>query len=153
VNILNKLLDQQLQCLDDELIFGKRGEGEGLAWGIEVDIDLSDPLVRARFEGDLFKLPPHITKIKYLDLAPEEALPPKDRIIRSEMKPHSIIQGDAPLISIACPAPPGNPKLEKLRRAFNLLRPNDEKRFKTLHAMVSWCFGPGYKDKKNLWKS
>jgi hypothetical protein len=127
--------------------FGEPHTKEGLAWGIEVEIDLSDSLVRARFERDSFKLPSHITKIIYLDLAPEEALSPEDRVIRSKVKPH-----DAPLISIATPAPPGNPQLEKIRRAFNILRPNDEKRFELLNAMVSWCFGPGDEDKKRFMK-
>lgn len=117
--------------------FGKAGEGEGLAWGIEVDIDISDSLVRSRFQETSFKIPDHVKTIKYLELAPQEALPPDQRTIRSKMKPRSIF-GSSSLIPVATPAPPGNPTFEKIRKGFNLLRPEDEARFKSLQAMVSW---------------
>ena len=117
--------------------FGKVGEGEGLAWGIEVDIDISDNLVRSRFQETSFKIPDHIKKIKYLELAPQEALPPDQRTIRSHMKPRSIL-GSSSLIPVATPAKQGNPTFEKIRHGFNILRPEDEARFKSLRAMVNW---------------
>lgn len=117
--------------------FGKAGEGEGLAWGVEVDIDISDSLVRSRFQEGLFKIPDHVETIRYLELAPQEALPPKQRTVRSSIKPRSII-GSSLLIPVATPAPQGNPTFEKIRKSFNTLRPEDESRFKTLQAMVSW---------------
>lgn len=129
--------------------FGKVGEGEGLAWGVEVDIDISDSLVRARFQEGSFKIPEHIKQIKYLELAPQEALPPEQRTIRSKMKPHSIF-GSSALISVATPVTPGNRNLENVRRAFNLLNPKDEARFKSLRAMVTWTFGPSNKDKERF---
>lgn len=67
--------------------FGSVGEGIGLSWGIEVDIDISDSLVRARFQESSFKIPSHITKIKFLELAPQEALDPSLRTVRSTLKP------------------------------------------------------------------
>lgn len=73
--------------------FGKAGEGQGLAWGIEVDIDISDKLVRCRFEEGSFKIPDHVTKIKFLELAPQEALLPGQRTIRSKLKPIDKIRG------------------------------------------------------------
>lgn len=56
--------------------FGKAREGDGLAWGIEVDIDLSDSLAKARFQEMKFEIPTHIKHIKFLELTPQEALPP-----------------------------------------------------------------------------
>lgn len=129
--------------------FGKPGEGDGLAWGVEVDIDLSDNLARARFQESSFKIPSQINKIKYLELAPQEALSPEDRTIRSNIKPRSI-RGGSSLISVATPAPPGNPTLEKIRSGFNLLSPKDEERFKSLHAMITWTFGPGGKGEQKF---
>ena len=129
--------------------FGKPGEGEGLAWGVEVDIDISDSLVRTRFQEYLFKIPDHIKKIKYLELAPQEALEPKLRTIRSKMKPHSIL-GSSSLIPVATPAPYRNQTIEKVRNACNLLSSEDEKRFRELRNMVTWVMGPGSKDKKRF---
>lgn len=117
--------------------FGRVGEDDGLAWGIEVDIDISDRLARSRFQGDAFKIPDHVKAIKYLDLAPQEALPPDQRTIRSKRKPHSFFGGSL-LIPVATPAPRGNPKLEKIRKDFKVLRSEDEARFKLLQIMVSW---------------
>lgn len=126
--------------------FGKPGEGDGLAWGIEVDIDISDSLVRSRFQEYSFKVPDHVKKIKYLELAPQEALPPEQRTIRSKMKPSSIL-GSSGLMSVATPSSSGNRNLDKVRNAFNLLNQKDEARFKALRAMVTWTFGPSNKDK------
>lgn len=129
--------------------FGKAGEGQGLAWGVEVDIDISDSLVKYRFQGESFNIPKHINKIKYLELAPQEALPPEQRTIRSHMKPRSIF-GSSGLMSVATPQSPGNPKLEKLRDTFNLLNPQDAARFNTLRSMVTWTFGPSQKDRQRF---
>lgn len=121
--------------------FGKPGEG-GLAWGVEVDLDISDALVRAKLKAYSFIIPDHIKYIKYLDLAPQEALPPKDRTIRSDFTPN--LFSSSSLVSVATPAKPGNPTFEKIRDGFNFLRPNDEKRFKSLQAMITWTFGSAY---------
>ena len=122
--------------------FGKAGEGEGLAWGVEVDIDISDNLVRSRFQENSFEIPEHITKVKFLDLAPQEALPPDQRTIRSKLKPVDKIRGGSSLVSVATPAKQGNPTAEKIREGFNLLRPEDQERFKSLNAIITWTFGP-----------
>ena len=118
--------------------FGKAGEVGGLAWGVEVDIDISDNLVRSRFQETSFKIPDHITKIKFLELAPQEALSPELRTVRSTLKPVDKIRGGSSLISVATPAKQGNPVVEKIREGFNILRPEDEARFKSLQAMVDW---------------
>ena len=127
--------------------FGKPGEGEGLAWGVEVDIDISDSLVRARFEEQSFEIPNHITKIKYLEMAPQEALPPNLRTIRSKMKPESFL-GSSSLVPVATPAPYRNPTIEKVRNAFNLLSSEDQKRFRELRAMVDWSLVTGAAKKR-----
>lgn len=67
--------------------FGKPGEGEGLSWGIEVDLDITDPRVKRAFGDRNITIPNNIKKIKYLDLAPQEALPADLRTIRSELGP------------------------------------------------------------------
>lgn len=129
--------------------FGKAGQGEGLAWGVEVDIDISDRLVRARFQESSFTIPDHINTIKYLELAPQEALPPEQRTIRSKMKPRSVL-GSSSLVSVATPAKPGNQTLEKVRAGFNLIRPEDQERFTSLNAMITWTFGPTKESKQTF---
>lgn len=130
--------------------FGIPGEGDGLSWGIEVDIDISDSLVRARLEDNSFKIPSHIKKITYLDLAPQEALSPDERTIRSTLKPKDSIRGGSALVSVATPAKPGNPTLEMIRHGFNLLRPEDAARVKSLGSMITWVFGPSDENKKRF---
>lgn len=129
--------------------FGTPGKAEGLGWGIEVDLDITDTLARYRIEGSCFKLPPHIKKITFLDLAPQEALPPNQRTIRSTIRPHSF-RGHSELTMVAAPTNPGNPRLVKLRRDFNLLESQDERRYKELGTMISWIFGPSDKAKKRF---
>lgn len=129
--------------------FGVPGEGEGLAWGVEVDIDITDSLVRARLEESSFKIPSHIKNITYLELAPQEALPPDQRTIRSKIMPRSIRGGSA-LMEVATPAKPGNPTFEIIRHGFNLIRPEDSSRVKALHGMITWVFGPSDENKKRF---
>ncbi len=129
--------------------FGKAGEGDGLAWGVEVDIDISNSLVRTRFQESSFKIPDHIKNVKFLELAPQEALPPEQRNIRSKMKPRSIL-GASSLIPVATPSKPRNPMLEKIRNGFNLLSPEDQKRFESLRAMITWTFGPANGSEKRF---
>lgn len=54
------------------------------------------------------------------------------------------------MISVATPAKQGDSSFEKIRHAFNVLRPEDEERFKSLNAMITWTFGPGNKGKEKF---
>jgi len=122
----------------EEADFSKSHEGKRAAWGLEVEIDISDSLVRSRFQENVFKIPAHITKLKFLDLAPQESWPPNERNIRSKMKQRSI-RGGSGILKVATPAVPGNERLNKIRYAFNFLKPEDERRFKALRGMVTWA--------------
>jgi len=81
--------------------FGQPGEGGGMAMGVEVELDITEP-VRNIFSRNLIKIPQNVTKIVYLDLAPQEALPPDERTIRSKFKPKSFLAGSA-LVTVTSP--------------------------------------------------
>ncbi len=65
--------------------FGKPGEGEGLAWGIEVSIPV-DSKIRDDMKKAGILLPEHVTEIDFLDMRPQESLPKKLRNIESNHK-------------------------------------------------------------------
>lgn len=53
-------------------------------------------------------------------------------------------------MSVATPAKQGNPTFEKIREGFNVIRPEDQERFKSLNAMITWTFGPTDKGKERF---
>lgn len=110
--------------------FGSPDAPEGLAWGIEINFDITSPLVKRVFSGSRIKIPPKITTITYLDLCPQEELPPSMRTIRSKFKP-----GQSVLKTVANPVP-NKLNLEKFLRFWNIMMPQDEKRFALLDDMI-----------------
>lgn len=113
------------------VLFGEAHTKEGLAWGIEVDINISDDLARARFKQSGISIPNNIKNIAYLDLAPQESLSRKLRTIRSNVPPWQ-----SSLNAVAS-VTPDRPNLEKFLNTFNQMMPQDEKRFSYLADMIA----------------
>lgn len=94
---------------------------EGLSWGIEVTLPI-DSFLRKELSVRLgIAIPPEIKTIKYLDLAPQEALYPKDRNIQTNS-----FRWQNRLLSIASKTT-SNPWLEKITAVF-AERPADVRR-------------------------
>lgn len=109
---------------------------EGPAFGIEYTIPLD------RIERDRIKLyvgieiPPHVQNIVFLDLAPQESLPRKQRMIGS--KRLGIFPSDTTKITRSLQ---GSELVEKITAVFNFDRLVDSERRKTLEDMLHDLFG------------
>lgn len=124
--------DKTKSFISDEriVVFSEPHTKEGMAWGIEVDLDISDRLPRSRFYQSGIEIPRNITKITYLDLAPQEALPKKLRTIRSKVP-----TWQSELKAVSTPVA-DKPKLKNLLHTCNVMMPQDEKRFSHLADMI-----------------
>ncbi len=67
------------------------GEGENIAWGIEVDIPVTADVKNYLANYDI-ELPQSVLNIKFLTLSPQESLTPEQRTIRSSRTHESMLQ-------------------------------------------------------------
>ena len=79
---------------------------KGLAWGIEVELPFGDK-ERKTLEKAGIIIPKRINKIRYLDMAPQENLPEKERNIGSESNQELVLSHLNTLVGVT--ATPGYP--------------------------------------------
>ncbi len=104
------------------------GEGEDLAWGVEVGIPVEKE-AKEFLAGYGIQLPDAVTTVRFLTLVPQESLPPEQRTIRSQKTDASVLQllvetGEE--FKTFTNTRPGERPYEYLARQFIKVLPTDE---------------------------
>lgn len=105
------------------------GEGDNMAWGIEIDVPVDDGLRKYLHESSV-TLPPRIKKIKFLTLSPQESLSPELRNIHSKRTIPSALQNIADITSFHPAGRIGWRPFDYLDREFIKVIPSHEDRKK-----------------------
>ncbi len=100
------------------------GEGENMAWGIEVDIQVTSDL-RAYLAEQKIHLPDNIKNIKFLTLSPQESLPKDLRNIPSTREIDSRLQFIADVTRNHNTGEQGKRPYDYLGREFTKVIPSD----------------------------